>query len=422
MLAGSSAFPDRVCGSKSSSYEDMSPTDTAGLVASNNAISFTLNATDVNAIFWMVGESKGLLVGTAAGEWVISPSSLGEALTPTNVAAKRVTKYGSKNIAPVQTGKGAILVQRAGRKLRDFAYNWQVDGYMADDLSVISEHITVGGIVDMAYQAEPQSIIWAVRQDGTLLSCTYDKSQEVIGWARHRLGGDGAISDIYSQAYSKVESIATIPSSAGTADQLWLLVTRTINGVVTKSIEYLSYLYLNSEETGERFFVDSGSIYSGSPATVISGLSWLEGATVSVLADGAAHPNKVVSGGSITLDRAASVVHVGLGYLSDMWTMRINMDLKSGTAQGKVKRITKVVLRLFQTLGLKYGPSSEKLDTLTFRKTSDKMGVAPPYLDDDTRELLWNEGYTKAGRMYFRQDQPLPMTILAVMPILDVQG
>ena len=98
------------------------------------------------------------------------------------------------------------------------------------------------------------------------------------------------------------------------------------------------------------------------------------------------------------------------------------MNLGSGTAQGKVKRITKVVLRLFQTLGLKYGPSSEKLDTLTFRKTSDKMGVAPPYLDDDTRELLWNEGYTKAGRMYFRQDQPLPMTILGIMPVLDVQG
>jgi len=422
MLAGSPGFPDRVCGSKSSDYENMAPTDLTGLVASNSAISFTLNATDVNAIFWMVGDSKGLLVGTAAGEWVISPSSLGEALTPTNVTAKRVTKYGSKNIAPVQTGKGAVLVQRAGRKLRDFAYNWQVDGYAADDLSVLSEHITVGGIVDMAYQAEPQSIIWAVRQDGTLLSCTYDKAQEVLGWARHRLGGDGALTDIYSAAYSKVESIATIPSSAGNADQLWAVVSRTVGGVVTKSIEYLSYLHINSEETGERFFVDSGAVYSGPPVTTVTGLTWLEGATVSILTDGAAHPNKVVSGGAITLDRAASVVHVGLGYLSDAWTLRINVDIKSGTAQGKVKRITKVMLRVFQTLGLKYGPSSEKLDTLTFRKTSDPLGKPPSYLDDDTRELLWNEGYTRSGRMYFRQDQPLPMTILAIMPVLDVQG
>ena len=421
-FGGVTNYPDRVTGSRVSSYEDFSPSNTAGTVADSDAVSFTLNATDVNAIYWMAGDEKGLLCGTAAGEWVVSPSTLGEALTPTNVTAKRVTKYGSKNIAPVQTGKGAIFVQRAGRKLRDFSYNWQVEGFQAPDITFLSEHITVGGVKEMSYQSEPQPILWVVRNDGTLLSLTYEMSKDVYGWARHRLGGDAIITNIYSPSYSKVESVACIPASAGTSDETWFLVSRTINGSTVKSIEYLTYLYIDSEDTGERFFVDMGAIYSGVPATVISGLTWLEGATVSILADGATHPNKTVSGGSITLDRSASVVHVGLGYISDAWTLRINAGATTGTAQGRIKRITKVVLRLFQTLGLKYGPNDSHLDTLTFRKTSDHTNSAPPYLDDDTRELTWNEGYTRSGRMYFRQDQPLPMTVLALMPIVDTQG
>lgn len=421
-FGGATSYPDRITGSKTASYEDFSPSNTSGTVADDNAVSFTLNATDVNAIYWMAGDEKGLLVGTAAGEWVVSPSTLGEALTPTNVTAKRVTKYGSKNVAPVQTGKGAIFVQRAGRKLRDFSYNWQVEGFQAPDISILSEHITVGGVKEMAYQSESQSIVWVVRNDGTLLSLTYEKAQEVYGWARHRLGGDPAITNIFLSTYSKVENVACIPASAGTSDEVWLLVSRTLNGSTVKSIEYLTYMYIDSEDVGERFFVDMGSIYSGAPATVISGLTWLEGVSVSILADGATHANKTVSGGSITLDRSASVVHVGLGYISDAWTQRINSGAAGGTAQGKIKRIHKVVLRLFQTLGLKYGPSDSKLDTLTFRKTSDHMNAAPPYLDDDTRDILWNEGYTRSGRMYFRQDQPLPMTILALMPTEETQG
>ena len=93
----------------------------------------------------------------------------------------------------------------------------------------------------------------------------------------------------------------------------------------------------------------------------------------------------------------------------------------TGTAQGKIKRIHKIVVRLFQTLGLKFGPNDSKLDVLPFRVASDPMDNPPPYLDDDTRDIMWNEGYTRSGRMYFRQDQPLPMTILAVMPEVVTQ-
>lgn len=421
-FGGATNYPDRIDGSVVSDYENFAPSSTAGVVADDNAVSFTLNSNTVNAVYWMADDEKGLLIGTSGGEWVVRPSSINEALTPTNISAKRGTKYGSKKVMPAITGKAVLFVQRAGRKLREMAYAFEDDGFKAPDVSILSEHITVGGIKEMAYQAEPQSIVWSVRGDGTLLSLTYEAAQQVYGWARHRLGGDPSITDIFDSTYSSVESAAAIPASAGTSDQTWFLVKRTLNGSVVRTIEYLTPFYVDSEESGERFFVDCGLIYDGAPATVISGIpSILNGVSVQILADGAAHPNKIVSGGSITLDRAASVVHIGLGYISDVWTQRINAGATTGTSQGKVKRIHKVVVRLFQTLGLKFGPNESKLDVLPFRRTSDPLNSPPPYLDDDTRDIMWNEGYTRAGRLYFRQDQPLPMTILASMPEVVTQ-
>lgn len=424
---GCPSFPDRIDGSVVSDYDNFAPSNAAGVVADNNAVSFTLNSNTVNAVYWMADNAQGLLIGTAGAEWVVTPSTLGEAITPTNISAKVQTRYGSRFVEPVLTGKTVLFLQRAGRKIREYIYNWEDQGFNAPDVSILSEHITVGGVTQMAYQSEPQSIAYMTRGDGTLLSLTYEKAQEVYGWARQILGGDinqpiFSKGSVTNPLHSKCESVACVPASSGGSDEVWLLVSRTLNGTAVKSIEYITPFYIDADDTGERFFVDMGAIYNGAPATVISGLSWFpDGTTLTVLADGATHPNVIVSGGSITLTRTASIVHVGLGYNSDLWTQRINAGAANGTSQGKIKRIHKVVFRFFQTLGLKFGPEDDSLDTYTFRRTSDPMGAPPPYLDDDTKDILWNGGYEKTGRIFIRQDQPLPMTLLAAMPTVQTQ-
>lgn len=426
-FGGATSYPDRMDGSNIGDYENFAPSNPAGTVSDSNAVSFTLNSTTVNAIYWMADNAQGLLVGTSGAEWVVTPSSLGEAITPTNISAKLQTRYGSKFVEPILTGKTVLFLQRAGRKIREYLYNWEDNGFAAPDVSILSEHITVGGVVQMAYQSEPQSIGYMVRADGTLLSLTYERAQEVYGWARQIMGGDPNL-DVFSSgalvntSYSKVESVACIPASDGGSDEIWLLVSRNLNGTATKSIEYLTPFYIDEDDVGERYFVDMGSIYDGSPTTTVTGLTWFPNGTIlTVLADGATHPNVTVTGGAITLQRTASIVHIGLGYDSDLWTQRINAGAASGTAQGKVKRIHKLVARFFQTLGLKYGPSEDKLDTYTFRRTSDPMDAPPPYLDDDTRDILWKGGYERTGRIYIRQDQPLPMTLLSLMPTEQTQ-
>ena len=120
-------------------------------------------------------------------------------------------------------------------------------------------------------------------------------------------------------------------------------------------------------------FLDSQLDYNGSAVTTISGLSHLEGQTVQILADGSTHADKIVSSGGITLDRSSKKVKVGLGYNSILQTMRIEGGSAEGTGQGKVKRISKVVLRLFNTVGVKCGPSLTNLESVPFRTTSSDM-------------------------------------------------
>jgi hypothetical protein len=163
------------------------------------------------------------------------------------------------------------------------------------------------------------------------------------------------------------------------------------------------------------FFVDSGVRFSGAPSTVISGGAHLEGETVQVLADGAVFPDQVVVNGTITLSNPASKVNYGLGYVSEVETMRIEAGSANGTSQGKIKRIHKVAIRFFETLGAKFGPSRDKLDIIHFRSTSDPMNSAPPRFTGD-KEESWSGGYETEGRIVVRQEQPLPMTILSIMP------
>ena len=246
--------------------------------------------------------------------------------------------------------------------------------------------------------------MWAVRADGVLLGFTFNKEQDVLGWHRHILGGSGI-----------VESVCVIPAPDRTRDELWMIVKRTINGSTKRYVEYLEKEYQTGDAQADAFYVDSGATYSGSAATTISGLSYLEGKTVQVLVNGAAHPDCVVTSGAITLQIAATTAQVGLGYVSTLQTTRIDAGAADGTAQGKTKRINKVVIRFYNTLGAKAGPDANTLDQIEFRTGSSLMDSAPPLFTGD-KLIEWPGGYDFDGYAMVRQDQPLPMTVVSIMP------
>jgi hypothetical protein len=309
----------------------------------------------------------------------------------------------------VSVGDSTLFVQRSGRKIYEVTYSITAEKNQTRDLSVLADHITRGGIVDMCYQQDPHSIVWAARGDGVLIGLTLQQEQRVTGWHRHPIGGNGV-----------VEAVASIPAPDGTRDDLWMIVRRTINGQSKRYVEYLNPEYDEGDDIEDAFYVDSGLTYDGASATVISGLSHLEGETVDILGDGMVLPSKTVSGGQITLDYAASVVQVGLPCPAKLKPMRLEAGAQDGTAQGKTKRINKLNIRLWNTVGGKAGPREDLLDEIPFRTTANNMDEAiPPFTGDKLIE--WPGGYEVNGDIIIVQDQPLPMTVVAMHPQLHTQ-
>lgn len=416
-LAGAALYPQRVDGSKTGLYTNFSPSATDGTVANDNAVAFVLNSDDVNAVKWMHTDEKGLLVGTSRAEWQLRPSSLTEALTPTNISGKPTTHHGADDAAPVKAGKAILFVQRAARKLREMAYVFEVDGFRAPDMTLLAEHITRPSIDELAFQQQPQQIVWGVRGDGVLLGFTYERDNNVQAWHRHELGGSSSAD---GTSIPLVESVTVVPSPDATRDELYMVVQRYINGGTKRYIEYMSKIWEAEDDQEDAFHVDCGWTVTNSPATAsVTGLWHLEGETVGAYVDGKAHVDVTVTNGKVTLDTTGTVVSLGYFYNSDGQTMPIEGGAQDGSAQGKTKRIHRVGYWLSDTLGLKHGPDASNLTEIIFREWGDTQGAATPLFTGIKRQRFESD-YDRLGQIYFRADGPFPATVLAIMPQFEV--
>lgn len=397
-FAGSEFKPQTLWASVVGDYEN----HTAG-TNDDDALNFTINTQDLNTISWLA-PGKVLAIGTNSGEFTISANQVNEAITPTNVRVVPQTTYGcTGEVRPLRVASSTLFVQRAGRKVREYTFSFEIDAFVAPNLAILSEHVTEGGITDMTYQQEPSQIVWMPRADGTLLGMTYERAEDVVGWHRHTVGG-------------AVESVVALPHWDGDQDVLWMIVQRTIDGNTVRYVEYMEK-YLTDEYS---FFVDCGATYDGAPTTTITGLDHLEGETVTVLADGSIHPDQVVTSGEITLQREASVVVVGLPFTATLKTMPVEAGSQDGTAQGKTQRIHNLVMRLFETgAGLFYGPDTTTMDELHIRSSNNLMDNPVPLFTGDTEFKAFPGEYQQGVQITIQHRLPLPCTIVALMPQMN---
>jgi hypothetical protein len=378
--------------------------------ADDDALIYTIASNDVNAIRYM-SSTRVLTVGTSGGEYVVTATSDGP-VTPTTTLIRKYSNYGTAPTQPVQVADVTLFLQRGARKVREFRYIGDVNAsaYQAPDMTILAEHITQGGITQFAYQQEPDSVIWAVRADGTLLGMTYRREEEVVAWHKHVIGGE------FDSGQAVVESIATLPTDTG-EDELYMIVKRTINGATKRYIERMKPFDFASD-TRNAFFVDSGLAYSGSSTSSLSGLFHLEDEEVQVLANGATHPDVTVASGSVALTFAATTAAVGYSYTSSMQTMRLEAGSADGTSQGKPKRIHGITMRIYETVGIEVGSDASDADRIPFRDSSMAMDQAVPLFTGD-KDIEFPGGYDNDDRIFVRQDQPLPMTVLALFPRLN---
>jgi hypothetical protein len=152
----------------------------------------------------------------------------------------------------------------------------------------------------------------------------------------------------------------------------------------------------------------------------ISGLTWLEGKTVSILADGAVQPQKVVTSGSITIDRASNIIHIGLPYESDLQSLPLAMGIDNGMGQGRYKNVNKAWLRVFQSSGIFIGPDANNLVEAK-QRTTEPYG-SPPALKTEEIQIMLTPSWLDSGQVFVRQSDPLPLSIVGMTLEVAIGG
>jgi hypothetical protein len=236
------------------------PYNEDGLVVDSNAISIDIGGGDGSTLQWAQSLGGALAVGSTSSEGMVEGGSAGSgsALTPGNAAYRTQSTSGNSSVQPVVIGRSLLHIQRTGRRLYELTYNIESDGYSALDLTELAEHLTRSGIIDFAWQQNPINTLWCVLANGQLIALTYEKNADVIGWHRHTIGGTDA----------KVKSVAVIPSTDLSRDELWMIVARTINGSEMRSVEYMSRWYEDDIDVRDCYHVDNGITYDASDVAV----------------------------------------------------------------------------------------------------------------------------------------------------------
>ena len=395
---GTKSQPITVFGSKNGDFEDHGVSDP---LLDDDAINITALASEVNQIRWLE-EGDDIIIGSAGSIRTIGPSDITRVFSATNLEQRRRTTYGSGDVKPIRAGNATIFVGRAGITLREFLRDGA--NYLAPDISVLSRHLLYSKIVDMAWQQDPTPQMWLAMSNGELISVTYDREQNIIGFARHQIAG-GA-----------VESVAVIPNQAG-YDDLYMVVRRTIQGGTKRYVEILEREYESSETAREDgIFLDSCLTYSGAPATVITGLDHLEGENVTALADGIPEAGLTVSGGQVTLSTSASKVHVGLPYAADAVTLPMVEEGRMGGLWGQPVTNIAVFMDLFDTGDILAG-SAFSVERPTAHEGGELKLLAVQDLATGVYRCDFDQSWQEEegrGRVYLKSNQPLPATVRAL--------
>ena len=394
MIFGGNAYrPQTVWGSKTNDWDNF-------LIGTldDDGIEFTIASDTVNTICWLC-QHDALVIGTMDSEWTLSASDSSAALTPSNFQVKRQSVYGSKGIAAQMVGDTILFVQRGSRKVREFVFQWEKNGYSSPDMTVLADHITASGIKETALQQLPDSILWCVLNDGTVAALTYERDQQVIGWSRQNTPG-------------KILSCCVLPD--GEADKVYWAVRRGPQ-VCIEEMTPRGFAGVESS-----WFVDCGVGITGDNIESISGLEHLEGLKVQILADGAVQDPKTVQNGSITLDFPASIVTVGLAYDSLLSPMPIEVELQNGQSVLRKKAIGSLRIRMYDSVGGEIRCGDDNWQQIISRDLlTDNLDEAIRAKDD---VAVFNalSGNDYAPVIEIRQSEPLPLNINSIVATYDV--
>jgi hypothetical protein len=471
--------PQTLWSSASAAFNNM---NTSSPSKDSDAITRTIASREVNEIRHLLSLNV-LLVWTSGAVWKAWAGAQADVMTPANCAVKPQSYEGVADVPPIGTESSALYVTASGRKVRDVAYEFASDSFQGRNLSILAGHLFEGlTIEEWAYARDPDGIVWCVRSDGVLLGFTYLKEHDVYAWSRHVTDGfveslatvqEGNESVLYlavrrtvggqtvrfvermaSRYFPDVYSAWCVDSGVGyngwntdTGDTL-ALSGATWNAGDTVTVTAAGHTPFTSGSVGAQYILRSGqnqvtvtvtgytdsthvsatldtAPHASLQATALSdwaratltlgGLWHLEGRELAILGDGSVQPAATVTDGQVILPRACGRVVAGLPYTCDLETL--NIEAGQPTMQGRQKVINEVVLRVKDTRGLSAGPTADRLVDIKER-TSEQPGYPTMMTTGDERVLV-DPAWNAQGRVFVRQANPLPATVVAIIPRIE---
>jgi len=355
--------------SQSGLYEDF----TLGAEADDGLVFTMAKQGDIR---WMAS-TKNLMIGTTFGEHIVT--SVEGVITPSDIQVTQQSAYGSNTIQSVQVGDQIFYVSADETKVRAMQYEFAADNWLSKDVTFFSSHITESGIRNVAWAQNPNNQFACLLRNGTLAVCSYERGEDLWGWHRHNLGGE-------------IKDIAAGPLRG-------LDISVSLNRRVPGKI------YLEVYPQLQEVYMDSWITRSGTQMTQIDNINHLEGKEVNILTDDAVHPNRVVTGGSVTLDWPADQVYIGLPYTSTLRTLPPDTGVSGGSAVPYMKRFNRIYVNLLDSANPKINGERQPS-----RTASTPMDTRQPNIT--AISLVGERGWDRKGQITIEQDLPLPCTIL----------
>jgi len=392
VLGGTKSKTASVFFSKSGSFFDFEIDDGDD----DEGIFATISSRKLNEII-DVYPGRNLQIFTSGAEFSVTSKPV----TPTSVGIAPQTNHGASYVEVVDVDGSTIFVDRNGKTIYDFVYSFNEDAYVTHDRSVLSSHL-IKQPTDMAMlsgtTSEDANWLFITNTDGTVTVLNTLRDQDINGFT------DWVTASTTYPTATPEPGVVT--NATVVDDQLYMIVKRKVNAHNTTEyhVERWSFNYL----------MDDSTIFNPGPTdTSISGLSYLNGLTVQIVADGIVLPERTVNGGSITLTAAEvgyTNVEVGLNFPVQITGMPLNTNIGSGENQMRIKRIVRMNIRVYQSYG--YYVDGQPVPIREFDYSIDSpLNTSPNAKTGIIEDVLNNIGWTRDEMPSITAPDPTPVFI-----------
>jgi hypothetical protein len=391
-FGGSRSLPQTIFASQVDDFVDFD----IGTGEDDQAIIETLGSNKINDIKHIVSD-RSLQLFTFSSEWS-APQIEDSPLTPSNISIQRQTGKGATNVDPVILDNFTFYVKRGGKGVMAYDFNFDSQSYNSKNVSIISSNLIrqpLDSCVLRGSFLDDADYLFLINNDGTMANFQSLAEQDVSAWTLSETQGK----------FLRCQEVG---------DDIFFIVERTANNLPVRYIERLNF----------DFFMDSQKTQTfGSPTSSITGLEHLNGKIVKVRGDGFVQPDKMVINGEITIDEAATVVEVGLGFNPLIEVLPVIIQSQQGPTNYIPKRINRIWAQFHETLGV-YVNGEQLIPNLQLNDVFDENTLQPSAEPQTGSFQLYNQGWyiSPGGRASERepktititQEDPLPMNILSV--------